>query len=29
MAHAVARAVVEAESLPEHGLPAHRDYVGK
>ena len=27
MAHAVARAVVQAESLTEHQLPAHRDYV--
>jgi L-aminopeptidase/D-esterase-like protein len=27
MAHAVARAVVQAESLVEHHLPAHRDYV--
>ncbi|MBM6584145.1 P1 family peptidase [Microvirga sp. BT689] len=27
MAQAVARAVVEAESLTEHQLPAHRDYV--
>ena len=26
MAHAVARAVMAAESLPEHNLPAHRDY---
>lgn len=27
MAQAVARAVVQAESLTEHQLPAHRDYV--
>lgn len=27
MAHAVARAVVQAESLPDLNLPAHRDYV--
>ena len=27
MAHTVARAVVRAESLMEHQLPAHRDYV--
>ena len=27
MTHAVARAVVQAESLTEHQLPAHRDYV--
>jgi L-aminopeptidase/D-esterase-like protein len=27
MAHAVARAVVQAESLTDHQLPAHRDYV--
>ena len=27
MAHALARAVVQAESLTEHQLPAHRDFV--
>ncbi len=27
MAHAVARAVVQAESLPEYQIPAHRDYM--
>jgi L-aminopeptidase/D-esterase-like protein len=27
MQHAVARAILQAESLPEHQLPAHRDYV--
>lgn len=27
MAHAVARAVMQAESLPDLNLPAHRDYV--
>jgi L-aminopeptidase/D-esterase-like protein len=27
MAHAVARALVQAESLTEHQLPAHSDYV--
>ena len=27
IAHAVARAVVQAGSLTEHQLPAHRDYV--
>jgi hypothetical protein len=27
MAQAVARAVIQAESLTEHQLPAHRDYV--
>jgi L-aminopeptidase/D-esterase-like protein len=27
MAHAVARAIVQAESLPEHQIPSHRDYI--
>jgi len=27
MAHAIARTVVQAESLAEHQLPAHRDHV--
>jgi L-aminopeptidase/D-esterase-like protein len=27
MAHAVARAVVQVETLTEYQLPAHRDYV--